>query len=64
MSTIIIKPVKGARVLDPDQIPPRPLPAEGAKVRDCLYWRRRLAEGVVEQVSVKAAGKKNKEAGE
>lgn len=75
MKTIFIKPVGKARVLNPDQCPPRPLPEKGLKVLDSQYWRRRLAEGVVElaaadqpaeppEPTAKPAGKKNKEVGE
>lgn len=56
MTTLFLKPKKGARVLDPDQSPPRPLPESGARVTDSLYWRRKIAEGVVEIFTKPGAG--------
>ena len=48
MSKIIhIKPAQGVRVLDPDAIPPEPLPEEGKKVVQCPYWTRRISTGEV-----------------
>ena len=46
-----LRPVHGARVLDPDAVPvPAPLPVEGKMVEDTPYWRRRLRAGEVERV--------------
>lgn len=43
---LYLKPAKpGAIVRDPHT--KRPLPAEGARVRDSSYWRRRLRSGCV-----------------
>lgn len=61
MNTLFLKPLGTARVLNPDQNPPQPLPVNGLRVVDSLYWRRKLAEGVVEEASPKTAAKKAKE---
>ena len=44
---MILRPMKGRRVLDPAQTPPSPLPPEGRRVVDSPYWRSKLKEGVV-----------------
>lgn len=64
MDYLYLKPKKGARVLNPDQSPPRPLPENGLRVANSLYWQRRLQEGVVELCNppkTPAAPKKSKE---
>lgn len=46
-----LRPVNGARVLDPDAVPvPEALPVEGRMVVDTPYWRRRLKAKEVERV--------------
>lgn len=46
-----LRPVNGARVLDPDAVPvPEALPAEGKMVVDTPFWRRRLKAKEVELV--------------
>lgn len=48
---INLRPVNGARVLDPDAVPvPEALPAEGKMVVDKPFWRRRLKAKEVEPV--------------
>lgn len=44
---ILVKPAPGVRVLDPDTIPPSPLPPEGKKVVQDSYWLRRIISGEV-----------------
>lgn len=44
---IFVKPASGVRVLDPDTIPPSPLPPEGKKVVQDPYWLRRIKAGEV-----------------
>ena len=61
MTTLFLKPKNGARVLDPDQRPPRPLPETGTRVNDNLYWRRRISEGVVEISNPPKPAKKAKD---
>lgn len=61
MTTVVLKPVDGLRVLDPATMPPRPLPETGKPVPLDTYWRRRLAAKEVEIVptaAVKSAQKK------
>lgn len=55
---IHVRPVNGARVLDPDAVPvPEALPADGKMVVDKPFWRRRLKAKEVELVTeAKAAG--------
>lgn len=60
--SIYLKPTKGARVLNPDARPPQPLPDQGLRVPDTLYWQRKLLEGAVELVlPPKANNRKAKE---
>jgi hypothetical protein len=48
---IHVRPVNGARVLDPDAVPvPEPLSADGKMVVDTPFWRRRLKAKEVELV--------------
>lgn len=48
---IHVRPVNGARVLDPDAVPvPEALPADGKMVVDKPFWRRRLKAKEVELV--------------
>lgn len=47
---LYLRPVNGARVLDPATEPPTALPVEGRKVEDTPYWRRRLRAKEVEEV--------------
>ena len=54
MSTLTVKPRRGLTVRDPDR-GYRALPADGAKVPDTRYWRRRLAAGDVEPVTRRKA---------
>ncbi len=51
MTTVVLKPKAGLRVLDPATMPPAPLPPEGKPVELNTYWRRRLAAGEVETVT-------------
>ena len=62
MTTLFLKPKNGARVLNPDQRPPRPLPEAGARVNDNLYWRRKISEGAVEIFNPSKPARKAKEA--
>jgi hypothetical protein len=55
MTMIYVKPTAGRRVMDPNQIPPAPLPAAGTLVEKSIYWDRRLKDGDVEVVSKAAA---------
>lgn len=49
---IHVRPVNGARVLDPDAVPvPEALPAGGKMVVDKPFWRRRLKAKEVEMVT-------------
>ena len=57
MTTIFLKPKAGARVMNPDQNPPQPLPPGGLRVDDSQYWRRRIQEGVVEITTPPNQGK-------
>ena len=60
-----VRPVNGARVLDPDAVPvPAPLPAEGKMVMDTPFWRRRLKAKEVELVPEPAKQKTGKTKGE
>ena len=53
---IRIRPVNGARVLDPDAVPvPEALPADGKMVVDKPFWRRRLKAKEVELVTAPVA---------
>lgn len=53
---MLVRPVNGARVLDPDALPvPEAVPAEGKMVVDKPYWRRRLKAKEVELVTAPAA---------
>ncbi|SBW12007.1 conserved hypothetical protein [uncultured Alphaproteobacteria bacterium] len=54
MTTVVLKPVGGLRVLDPATMPPEPLPKTGKPVTLDTYWRRRLAAKEVEIVSTAA----------
>lgn len=61
MTTVVLKPIGDARVLDPATMPPQPLPKAGKPVTLDTYWRRRIAAKEVEIVStaaVKSAQKK------
>lgn len=50
---IHVRPVNGARVLDPDAVPvPEALTADGKVVVDKPFWRRRLKAKEVELVPV------------
>jgi hypothetical protein len=52
---IHVRPVNGARVLDPDAVPaPDALPADGKMVVDKPFWRRRLKAKEVELVKAPA----------
>jgi len=58
---IHVRPVNGARVLDPDAVPvPEALPAEGKMVEDKPFWRRRLKAKEVELVAASATTKTTK----
>lgn len=59
INSLFIKPVNGARVLNPHTSPPSPLPAEGLRVANSSYWQRRLADGVVELAAPAKKSKKD-----
>lgn len=65
MKMLYLRPVNGARVLDPDAVPvPAPLPVEGKRVADKPYWRRRLKAKEVEPVpEVKTADSQGEKPG-
>jgi hypothetical protein len=50
MQTLHLKPAEGFTILNPDNNY-RPLRAEGEIVPASTYWRRRLAEGGVVEVT-------------
>ena len=61
---IHVRPVNGARVLDPDAVPvPEALPVGGKMVVDKPFWRRRLKAKEVELVK-EPAMKTDKPAGQ
>lgn len=52
-NTLRVRPVGGARVLDPVTF--RAVPEAGRTVPNTSYWRRRLGEGLLEEIpAVKA----------
>lgn len=55
---VLVKPVKGKRVLDPATNPPGPLPEKGKRVVADSYWLRREKAGEVTLEEVKPTAAK------